>query len=107
MPKPTFLSRMRQLRLKEGYSQPELADVLQCHTSYVSQMERGVKKPSGTMLIRLGEALHCSIDYLLGRKNERGEESFETIAQSEEDTEQDFQDEQEDVTPSPWEPGNE
>jgi len=40
-----------------GISQEELADRAQVHTSYVSQLERGLKSPTLGVIMRLARAL--------------------------------------------------
>lgn len=48
---------MYRRRKAIGISQEELADRAQVHTSYVSQLERGLKSPTLGVIMRLARAL--------------------------------------------------
>lgn len=66
------MNRLKELRLSHGYkSQKELADFLYVNQTAVSQWERGVTMPSSPMLLKLSELYGVSIDYLLGRTDEK------------------------------------
>lgn len=56
-----FGKRLRELRLARKLTQTQLAE--RCGSSYpfISNLERGVKVPSLTMLLRLAEALQCRV----------------------------------------------
>jgi transcriptional regulator with XRE-family HTH domain len=56
-----FGQSLRELRLARNLTQTQLAD--RCGSSYpfISNLERGVKIPSLTMLLRLAEALECRV----------------------------------------------
>lgn len=58
--------RIRYYRLKRGLTQEELAFMIQTSTSYLSNIERGVKKPSLGTLAKISEALGLSIEDLTG-----------------------------------------
>lgn len=48
---------MLRRRKALGISQEELADRAQVHSSYVSQLERGVKSPTLGVIMKLASAL--------------------------------------------------
>jgi transcriptional regulator with XRE-family HTH domain len=56
-----FGQRLRELRLARKLTQTQLAE--RCGSSYpfISNLERGVKVPSLTMVLRLAEALECRV----------------------------------------------
>jgi len=108
MPKPIFRTRLRLLRQGLGLTQVELSNIVPCTPAYISKLETGTKIPSGTMLIKLSEALQCSMDYLLGKVNESGKQEFETIPYTEETHPQEEKEawQNQSSRPSPWEPEN-
>ena len=56
-----FGKRLRELRIARDLSQYALADLCGSHKPFISELERGVKVPSLTTILRLAEALDCSI----------------------------------------------
>ena len=52
-----FGKRLRQLRLDAGWTQEQLAEAAGITTTYTSDLERGTKVPSLTILLRLSRAL--------------------------------------------------
>lgn len=56
-----FGARLRELREERGESQRSLADLTGSTHAYISQMERGLKVPTLTMIIRLAVALNCGV----------------------------------------------
>lgn len=52
-------------RTKEGFTQEGLAELLDSSASYISNIERGIKKPSLCMLIKIANSLKISLDYLV------------------------------------------
>ncbi len=56
-----FGQRLRELRIARDLSQYALADLCGSHKPFISELERGVKVPSLTMILRLAEALDCSV----------------------------------------------
>lgn len=57
--------RIRDHRVAMGMSQEALAERADLSPPYVSHVERGVKGPSLSALIRLAAALDVTLDYLL------------------------------------------
>ena len=59
--------RLRDLRLKSGYSQQLVAKQLGVSPSIISGYETGERTPSVEVLLALSYLYRCSTDYLLGR----------------------------------------
>lgn len=60
-----FGVRLRELRTRRRMTQQELADAAGLAGPYVSDMERGLKVPSLTTLLRLSLALKCKVAELV------------------------------------------
>ena len=60
-----FGARLRELREKRGETVRWLADAAGTSFTYISDMERGLKVPSLTMLLRLAIALDCKVTDLV------------------------------------------
>lgn len=56
---------IRDLRRKRGLTQEQLAELADLSTPYVSHLERGTKKASLAVLVRLAECLSVTVDRLL------------------------------------------
>jgi transcriptional regulator with XRE-family HTH domain len=50
-------SNIRRLRTERGLSQEAFADLASIHRTYVSDIERGARNPTVTIVQRLGDAL--------------------------------------------------
>lgn len=59
-------NRLREFRKNQGMTQKQIADVLRCQQSLVSQYERGVHTPSLHNTIRLARALGTTVEALFG-----------------------------------------
>jgi transcriptional regulator with XRE-family HTH domain len=60
-----FSSRLRRLRMKAGYSQRVLSEILFASRDRVGQWETGYTQPRAIDLPKLAAVLGCSVDYLL------------------------------------------
>ncbi|GMV30500.1 MAG: hypothetical protein AMXMBFR59_26250 [Rhodanobacteraceae bacterium] len=58
-------------RKRLGLTQEELADACGIHTTYVSQLERGLKSPTVRVIRQLGKALSLTAADLLARAERR------------------------------------
>ncbi len=58
--------RLRELREGRGYSQRELADMLNMAQPQYFRYEQGARDLPTALLIRLSEIYGVSVDYLLG-----------------------------------------
>jgi transcriptional regulator with XRE-family HTH domain len=61
-----FGATVRRLRLERGWTQEHLADAAGLTTTYVGQLERGVKVASLTVVLRLARGLGVPPTELLG-----------------------------------------
>jgi transcriptional regulator with XRE-family HTH domain len=60
-----FGKRVRQLRLAAGWTQEQLAEAAGITTIYTSDLERGTKVPSLTIVLRISKAFRLSVGELL------------------------------------------
>ena len=65
-----FKKRLKELRLEQGWTQKQLAEVLETTNSAVCDWEKGRSQPDLQMLARLAVALDVSTDYLLGLQDD-------------------------------------
>lgn len=63
-----FGTVLKELRLKSGMTQKELAAKLGVTKSVVSYYELAERTPSPEMLLKMANLFHVSTDYLLGRE---------------------------------------
>ena len=61
-----FGNTLKQLRLKAGYTQQQLASRLGVTKSVVSYYELQARYPSPEVLVKIAAVFHVSTDYLLG-----------------------------------------
>lgn len=61
-----FGTRLREVRLKRGLSQQELAERVGLPQPHVSAMESGAKFPNLLTVLRLAVALECKVMQLVG-----------------------------------------
>ena len=59
------MNRIKMLREENGLTQQELADKINGAKSTVAMYEKGNRKPSLEILVKLSEIFNCSIDYIL------------------------------------------
>lgn len=60
-----FGKNVKRLRLKKGLSQEEFAFEAEIHRTYVSDVERGIRNPTITVVERLAKALGVTPGQLL------------------------------------------
>lgn len=60
-----FGKKVREVRLKQGLSQGDVARRLNLHRSYVSGIERGVRNPSLKVVQKIAKALEVKVNDLL------------------------------------------
>ena len=73
------MNRIKILREELNITQQELADKLNGAKSTIAMYEKGDRKPSMEVLIKLSEIFDCSIDYLLGKSDIRNPEELKNI----------------------------
>jgi len=66
--------RIRESRIRKGYTQQDLADRAEIGIVYISEIERGVKMPSLNVFIKIINALDVSADYVLRDELPSGKE---------------------------------
>lgn len=74
MDKAALGQKLREVRLKKGYTQQALAGEAGIGIMYLSEIERGLKMPSLNSFIQLIEALDISADYVLREELTTGQE---------------------------------
>ncbi|OYV86526.1 MAG: hypothetical protein B7Z73_11600 [Planctomycetia bacterium 21-64-5] len=81
---PALGNTVKELRVKAGLSQEALADRARIHRTYVSQLERGLKSPTISVLLRIAEALATPASSIIQRieKLPAGEETSTEKVQS-------------------------
>lgn len=65
------MNRIKELREENSWTQTELAKKMDCAMSSIAMYEKGQRKPSMEVLIKLSEIFNCSTDYLLGKTDIR------------------------------------
>lgn len=65
--KDSFGSILKDLRVKRGLSQTQLAKDLSLSKGIISMWENGKREPTLFCLIKLADYFNVSIDYLAGR----------------------------------------
>ena len=58
---------LKEIRLKRGMSQSDVANRLGCSPNVYSRYERGERQPSIDILIDLSNILGVTVDYLIGK----------------------------------------
>lgn len=61
--------RIKQLRISQGMTQKQLADVLKVSEVSLQRFEYGSARPSLDTLIALADYFNVSLDYLVGRSD--------------------------------------
>ncbi len=62
--KQKFGQKIRELRLKKGFSQEKLAELSHLHRTYISSLELGKRNVSIENIEKLANALNCEISSL-------------------------------------------
>lgn len=68
------MNRIKFLREEKGMTQQELADKIDGAKSTVAMYEKGTRKPSLEVLVKLSDIFSCSIDYILYKTDIRNPE---------------------------------
>lgn len=64
------MENLKRLRKAKGLTQKELGEMCDVSESMIGLVENGNRSPSFELLLKLGEALDCTVDDLLrGEKN--------------------------------------
>lgn len=62
-----FGKRLRAMRMKRHYTQPQMADFINVALRTYQGYEGGTRRPSFEALVQLADVLDVSLDYLMGR----------------------------------------
>ena len=65
MEKVALGNRLKDARIRKGYTQQALAERIDIADMYLSEIERGVKTPSLNIFIKMIKELDVSADYIL------------------------------------------
>ena len=65
------MERLRYLRKLHALSMKELGSLLGLAESTISLYEKGKRQPDNETLVKIAEYFNVSVDYLLGRENEK------------------------------------
>ncbi len=68
-PNMKFFPRLRELRVRAGYSQSEIASVLDMQQNQYSRYERGDRELPMHLFVRLAVYYGVSLDYIVGLSN--------------------------------------
>lgn len=60
--------KIKERRLSLGVTQESIANKLDVNPSHISNIECGRANPSLTALIKIANALHCSVDYFINEE---------------------------------------
>ena len=71
-----FGQQLKAMRLKRGLSQQTVAERCGSNYPYISELERGLKVPTLTMILRLASALECRVRDLVGIFDNAPPDSF-------------------------------
>jgi transcriptional regulator with XRE-family HTH domain len=64
-PQQVFGTVVRKFRLAKGLSQEELAEEAGLHRTYISLLERGLRNPSLTVILKVAHALRVGVAELI------------------------------------------
>lgn len=62
-------NNIRELRTKKGYTLVKLSKIVKVDPSHMSRVERGEKKPSIELMMKLSETLDCTMDDIFLRND--------------------------------------
>lgn len=65
------MEQLRSLRKEHSWKQKDVADMLGIHVTTYTKYETGGSEPNHEMLLKLADIFSVSIDYLLGRTDQR------------------------------------
>lgn len=72
----TYYENLRVIREDRGYTQKQIADVLETTQQYYSDYENGKREIPIRIYIKLADFYSVSIDYLAGRTEEKQSRSL-------------------------------
>lgn len=66
-----FPQRLKNLRKQKDLTQTELANLLNLSHGAIAMWETGKRQPDNDTLLRIADFFNVTVDYLLGRDNEK------------------------------------
>ena len=66
---------IRELRKEKHLSQEKLADTIDSHQVYISEIEKGIKQPSLTIINNIAKAFDISLTHFMSRVEKKLEKS--------------------------------
>jgi transcriptional regulator with XRE-family HTH domain len=66
-----FANRLRKLRREADLKQAQLGDALGATRGMIASYETGGKQPPLEILMKLANRFDCSVDYLIGKTDEK------------------------------------
>lgn len=63
--------KLKTLRKEHGYTQEQLADILNLTRSSIANYENGINEPSISILVAIADLYNVSLDWLTGRTKTR------------------------------------
>ena len=74
----TFGTHLKQARNNKGFSQGQLAEIVEMHSTHISRYERNLANPTIEVVKKIAEALDTSVDYLIyGEEKEKAKSRIE------------------------------
>lgn len=71
-----FGERLKELRKEKGLLGKDLANLIDVEPATITNWEKGKRFPKDYMLIKIADFFNCSIDYLLGRTNNKSSKIY-------------------------------
>ena len=63
--------KLKTLRKEHGYTQEQIADILNLTRSSIANYENGINEPSISILVAIADLYNVSLDWLTGRTKTR------------------------------------
>ena len=60
---------LKSIREQKHITQADFAKKIGISQQMISYIEKGLKEPSATILVRMADYLNCSLDEIIGRKD--------------------------------------
>lgn len=73
--------RIKQIRIRHGYSMSEFAKLIGCSKSAIGMYETGQRKPKYEILESIADTFNVDMNYLLGKSNTERLENFTLSSQ--------------------------
>ena len=67
----TFGERLKELRQEKNMFATQLAKILEVESATISNWEKDIRTPKKDMLIKIADYFDCSLDYLVGRTDNK------------------------------------